>query len=212
MKVTDSFQLVLNTSDEQLMRLLQLQTGFASVCNAIAPFVSEQQCWNRVTLHHLKYKELRAKYPEMGSQMVCNAIYAVSKISKLVYQHPSSPYNIKALRGRKLPTVRFSDTCPVYFDSHTLSVNNQHLSMFTMDGRIKFELVLTPRQRELISVRKLQEITLSRGEDGKFMLSFYFERPEAVGYKSTVDLKADASCRSGQPISLPEYVGVEEPR
>lgn len=206
------FSVVLSVSADQHERLFKLQTAFAALCNDLAPFVSEQQCWNRVTLHHLKYKELRAKYPEMGSQMVCNAIYAVSKISRLVYQHPSSPYNIKALQNRKLPTVRFSDSCPVYFDSHTLTIANQQLSMFTMDGRIKFELVLTPQQRELISARKLQEITLSRGEDGKFMLSFYFEKPETTGPKTMVDLKADASCRPGQPTLLPEYVGVEEPQ
>ena len=204
------FSLVLNPTIEQHERLFKLQTAFAALCNELAPFVSDQQCWNRVTLHHLKYKEMRLKYPEMGSQMVCNAIYAVSKISRLVYQHPSSPYNIKALQGRKLPTVRFSDTCPVYFDSHTLTVTNQQLSMFTMDGRIKFELVLTPQQRELISGRKLLEITLSRGKDEKFMLSFYFEKPQAAKFVPAANLKFDANGGVRQSIGLPEYVGIEE--
>jgi len=205
-----NFSVTLQTAEEHYSSLLKLQTAFSFLCNDLAPFVSEQQCWNRVILHHLKYKELRAKYPEMGSQMVCNAIYAVSKISRLVYQHPSSPYNIKALQGRKLPTVRFSDTCPVYFDSHTLTVTNQQLSMFTMDGRIKFELVLTPQQRELISGRKLLEITLSRGEDEKFMLLFYFEKPQAAKFVPAANLKFDANGGVRQSIGLPEYVGIEE--
>jgi len=49
---------------------------------------------------------------QAGFAQVCNAIYSVSR------------------------------TCPVYFDRHTLSVKDDQLSMYTLDGRMLFALAL----------------------------------------------------------------------
>src|SRR5215212_4601664 len=81
----------LNASAAQVAQLLSLQKAFAEVCNALAPVVQQTRCWNRVTLHHLTYRQLREKFPAMGSQMVCNAIYSVSRTSRMLFQHPASP-------------------------------------------------------------------------------------------------------------------------
>ena len=64
--------------------------------------------------------------------MVCNAIYAVSRTSRLLFQHPDSPLNLIRLAGKPLPLVRFGDTNPVYFDRHTLGVKDGQLSMYTL--------------------------------------------------------------------------------
>ncbi|MBP6760924.1 MAG: hypothetical protein KA131_04020, partial [Thauera sp.] len=109
----------LNTTPEQKDRLLALQAAFARVCNTLAPIVRESRCWNRVALHHMTYRQLREQFPEIGSQMVCNAIYSVCRASRLVYQHPKSPFNLTRLGERPLPLLRFADSCPVYFDRHT---------------------------------------------------------------------------------------------
>ncbi len=203
------FSVTLDASENQHARLDKLQAAFAALCNELSPFVSEQHCWNRVTLHHLKYRELRANFPEMGSQMVCNAIYAVSKVSRLVYQHPASPYNIKKMVGRALPVIRFAGDCPVYFDSHTLTLTGQNLSMYTMDGRIKFELKLTVAQKEQLAHQKLTEITLSKGVEGRFMLTFYFNKADA----RDAEVAGVAIERNAKPVpnvlALPPYVGVE---
>ena len=83
-----SIRVPLNTSPEQFERLLALQSAFAEVCNVLAPEVQRSKVWNRVTLHHLHYRNLRAKFPALGSQMICNAIYAVSRTC-LLYTSPS---------------------------------------------------------------------------------------------------------------------------
>jgi hypothetical protein len=132
----------LNANAEQLVRLQALQAAFARVCNALAPTVQQTGVWNRVALHHLTYHKLRERFPELGSQMVCNAIYSVSRTSRIVFQHAQSPFNLNKLAGKPLPLLRFSDSCPVYFDRHTLSVKNGQLSMFTLDGRMRFALAL----------------------------------------------------------------------
>ena len=44
--------------------------------------------------------------------------------------------------GQVLPLLKFAASCPVYFDRHTLSLKPGQLSLYTMDGRMRFELAL----------------------------------------------------------------------
>ena len=167
-----TLRIPLNASPEQVQRLLALQLGFAKVCNALAPLVQQTGVWNRVALHHLAYRQLREQFPEMGSQMVCNAIYSVSRTARLVFQSPTSPFNLALLGDRGLPLLRFSDGCPVYFDRHTLSLKQGQLSMFTLDGRMRFQLALGAQDEERFHQHKLREIVLSRSAGGQYELAF----------------------------------------
>ena len=191
----------LNTTPEQLVRLQALQVAFARVCNALAPTVQQTRVWNRVALHHLTYRSLRVQFPEMGSQMVCNAIYSVSRTCRLVLQHPQSPFNLARLGGKPLPLLRFSETCPVYFDRHTLSVKAGQLSMYTLDGRMRFALALKPEDEATFNEKKLREIVLSARPEGGFQLSFLFSDGQQ-------DEPIEPAVDSGAEV--PEYVMIEE--
>ncbi|MGP1683875.1 MAG: hypothetical protein ACTS8S_16275, partial [Giesbergeria sp.] len=158
--------------------------------------------WNRVALHHLAYRQLREQFPEMGSQMVCNAIYSVSRTSRLVFQHPNSPFSLARLGDKPLPLLRFADSCPVYFDRHTLSVKAGQLSMFTLDGRMRFQLALGAKDEALFHAGKLREIVLARRADSVYELSFFLSDPDAPG--------ADPTPIPGADAEIPEYVMVEE--
>jgi hypothetical protein len=190
----------LNASAEQLAQLVNLQKAFAQVCNALAPVVQQTRCWNRVTLHHLTYRGLREKFPAMGSQMVCNAIYSVSRTSRMLFQHPASPFNISRLEGKSLPLLKFTDTCPVYFDRHTLSVKDGRLSMYTLDGRVRFDVALAHEHELAFKEKKLREVVLSQA-DGGYELRFRFAEPSAED-AAVVD--------SDHPAQIPEYVVIEE--
>ena len=193
-------RITLQTSLEQKQRLLALQQAFAQVCNALVPVVRESRCWNRVALHHMTYKSLREQFPALGSQMVCNAIYSVCRASRLVYQHPDSPYNLARLGDKPLPLLRFAVNCPVYFDRHTLSFKGGVLSLFTLDGRMRFQLTLQPEAELAFQTRKLREIVLSRRAEGEFELSFCLEA-------------ADEQSHVAEPVpagDLPEYLIVED--
>lgn len=213
----------LTTTPEQHARLLALQTAFAQVCNAMSPIVQQTRCWNRVALHHMVYKSLRTRFPAIGSQMVCNAIYSVSRTCRLVYQHPTSPFNLARLAGKPLPLLRFDQNCPVYFDRHTLSVKAGQLSMYTLDGRMRFELALKPEDEAKFHDMKLQEIVLSRRRDGPFELTFSFvdvvavdptavqtDVPELALTRSGVQEQAPNPSMVGVGMEIPEYVMVEE--
>lgn len=170
----NSLCVALDASPEQAERLRALQISFAQVCNALAPLVQQERCWNRVTLHHLSYKSLREKFPAIGSQMICNAIYSVSRTSRMVFQNPASPFHHTKMEGKPLPLLRFSDNSPVYFDRHTLSLKAGVLSMYTLGGRMRCELPLAPKDEVRFHQNKLREVVLSRRADGVFELLFTF--------------------------------------
>ena len=203
----------LNSSPEQFERLLALQAAFAEVCNVLAPEVQRSKVWNRVALHHLHYRNLRERFPALGSQMICNAIYAVSRTSRLVFQTPASPFSLAKLGAKPLPLLNFANSCPVYFDRHTLSIKGTQLSLFTLDGRMHFELTLPAEQLLLFKVAKLREISLTRRLDNLFELSFWLDTtvvPQIVVTSSAAVLAAlSAPLPEGSSSLIPDYVSVE---
>ncbi len=195
-------RITLTHTPEQFERLCVLQAEFARVCNELAPMVRDTRCWNRVALHHMAYKGLREQFPAMGSQMVCNAIYSVSRSSRLVYQHPTSPFNLARWGDKPLPLLRFLEVSPVYFDRHTLSVKDGRLSMYTLDGRMRFHLALGAEDEAAFHGSKLREIVLTREGGNTFVLSFWLGDAEA---SSGDGVQEDAA-----PGEIPEYLMVEE--
>jgi hypothetical protein len=179
--------------EDQEVRLARLQALFAAACNSITPIVREARCWNRVALHHLAYRKLRAEFPELGSQMACNAIYSVCRAARSVYQNPGSPWRSLVGENRPLPLLKFREDAPVYFDRHTLSLKAGRLSMFTLDGRMKFDADLSSGGVDIFLGQKLKEIILSKSQ-GVFKLNFSF---------GDMDLEdADA---------IPDHIIIEDP-
>lgn len=176
----------LNVSLAQRTRLEALQEVFAGACNLISPIVQETRCWNRVALHHMAYRVVRDALPELGSQMACNAIYSVSQAARQVYQAPASPFNLARLGTRPLPLLQFSSLAPVYFDRHTLSLRSGELSMFTLDGRMRFQLGLTGQQEARFNTNKLRQIVLTRNGD-YFVLEFEFHATGAASSRNAPD-------------------------
>lgn len=197
--MNSTLRILLNATPEQASRLAALQRVFAEACNLLTPVVRETRCWNRVALHHMTYRSLRERFPQLGSQMACNAIYSVSRTCRLVYQSPSSPFNLARLGTRPLPLVRLAPDSPVYFDRHTLSLKDGHLSMFTLDGRMRFEIDLPAAAVHRFREAKLHEIVLASHHPG-FSLTFVF----GAGNRKTAGASgADARI---PPRELPEYV------
>lgn len=186
----------LNANAEQSAQLVRLQTEFAAACNSVAPIAQQHRCWNRVALHHLSYRILRDQFPQLGSQMACNVIYSVARTYRTLLTLPQSPWNVALRGGAPLPSLRFANSVPVYFDRHTLSVKGNVLSMFTLDGRLRFEITVSDTDAARLADGRLREIVL-RNVQGAFALQFLFSdanRPEGAAVDS----------------DLPEYVLVTE--
>jgi hypothetical protein len=192
----------LNMSPEQAAKLRALQAVFAKACNSLSPLVQKTKVWNRVALHHMAYKPLREQFPQMGSQMACNAIYSVSRHSRMIFQSPTSPFNLAKLGEKPLPLLQFTDRAPVYFDRHTLSIKDGRLSMYTLDGRLHFNLGLSPEDERKFHQMKLRELALTRaGADrDRFELAFVFTEKD----------DAEQAPAGVSAAELPEYMLVEE--
>jgi hypothetical protein len=197
MKTTLRVQL--NASPDDAARLRELQAMFAQACNALAPVVQKTRVWNRVALHHMAYKQLREQFPQMGSQMVCNAIYSVSRHSRMIYQAPASPFNVARLGDKGLPLLQFDETCPVYFDRHTLSIKEGRLSMYTLDGRMHFQVDLGEENEANFRDKKLREVVLSRTTPDKFELAFVFSEKDAQDNAPSAEFG----------MHIPDYMMVE---
>ncbi|MBI5921881.1 MAG: hypothetical protein HY847_09520 [Betaproteobacteria bacterium] len=169
----------LAASPEQTASLADLQRVFADLCNVLSPIVRETHCWNRVGLHHLAYRVLRERFPQIGSQMICNAIYSVSRTSRIVYQKLDSPWNVGRRSNEPLPLIKYLANSPVYFDRHTLSLKNGRLSMYTLEGRLRFDINLSAEDEQRFHQEKLYEIVLTRKAKG-FQLAFFFSQTEDV--------------------------------
>lgn len=197
-------------TDEQLQRLQALQRAFARACNLLAPVVQQHRCWNRVVLHHLAYRQLRQAMPELGSQLACNAIYSVCRAARLVYQHPASPFHVQRLGQRPLPLLRFADSCPVYFDRHTLSLRRGGVSMFTLDGRLRFDLQLPEQLVQAFGRLRLREIVLTQSSPSAYSLTFTLvDSHESGADESQPDLRVQSQPADEGPAVWPAYLQVE---
>ncbi len=131
----------LEVTKEQSVLLRELQEAFVSACNQIVPFAVEQRCWNRVALHHLSYNRVRS-VSNLGSQMVCNAIFSVCK----------------AYKNRCLSKIHRNRS--VHFDKRTYSLKNNTLSLYTLQGRIRVEMKMGSFQQGYFSQGRPKEAEL----------------------------------------------------
>lgn len=196
----------LNAQPAQVERLAALQEAFAEVCNALAPLVQRSRVWNRVALHHMAYRDLRNRFPAIGSQMICNAIYSVSRTCRVIFQAPNSPFHLSRLGDRGLPLLRFTRQSPVYFDRHTLSLKDGQISMYTLDGRMRFQLALTAEYERAFLEKKLYEIVLQR-RGGQFCLTFTLEALKVQPMDADLEHRETTGASESD---LPEYVLIEE--
>jgi hypothetical protein len=203
-------RLPLPTTSDQVESLLDLQAIFAKACNATALVVRESRIWNRVALHHLIYRQLRTQFPTLGSQMACNAILAVSRTSRLAFQHPKSPFNVHRNTDKPLPILRFDNTAPVFFDRHTFSMRDGVASIFTPRGRIHAKLDLSEADRLHFKTHRLREIVLSLRKEQQFELSFWFLEAAMTDAPLPVNALPPSNISDDTPGMLPGYVTVEE--
>ena len=126
-----TISLRISLSPEQDTLLTRLQERFAQACTAASRVAAEQHCCNRVQLHHLCYYSLREQFPELGSQMACNAL------RKVAYAYKTLLANKPRLKKEESwPLLAFKPSTSVHFDKRTYAIKGHALSLFTTEGRI----------------------------------------------------------------------------
>lgn len=152
----------LTVPEEELKALIELQTIFSQACNFVADIASNAKEFNRVKLHHLSYYLLKQHYPQLGAQMSCNAIAKVSQA-------------FQASKGRR--KVTFKEGISVHFDKRTYSLKNNILSLFTLQGRIRLKLEISPYHQAYLSQGMMREAELVR-KGNRWFFNLVLDLPE----------------------------------
>lgn len=165
MKRTVSLKLTLSDYES----LSQMMHSFSKVCNAIVPFARENRCWNTVSLHHLCYYKIREKFPEIGSQMVCNAIRKVCASYKV----------LKIKKSEEVPLIVFKTTSSVHYCARTFSLKENALSLFTLNGRIKCSYKIGAHQERYLAQGKAKEGELIK-KGNRWFFNLVLDIPEVM--------------------------------
>ena len=166
----------LNVSSLQREALSELQEIFTEGCNQVAVVAALEKERNRVRLHHLCYRNLRQSLPKLGSQMCCNVI-------------GKTAHCLKALTRPK--QVLFKDGCSVHFDKRTYSLKQGVLSLFTLRGRIRIPLEISPYHKGFLDIGTPKEAELVR-KGKRWFFHLCLDLPDVIqahtGYGIGVDL------------------------
>jgi hypothetical protein len=139
----------LEVSAEQAAALSGLRSAYADACNALVPLAREHRLWNRVGLHRIGYRALR-NASALGSQMCCNAIFTVCKAYKAQKQRG------RTKKDAPVPQIRF-DRASVHFDKRTCALRGEHLSLYTLAGRITVSLRPGAHQQRILACGQPKE-------------------------------------------------------
>ena len=160
MKRTVSLRIL--ATPEQQKVLAELQNMFASACNYVVPVAIAERCSNRVKLHHHCYYGIREQFPELGSQMACNAVHQVVKAYKSLFS------NRPKLKKDSWPVIFFRKSSSVHFDKRTYSLRGKSLSLFTLQGRITVMLKTGAFQDMYLAKGQTKEAELVCKQKGWF--------------------------------------------
>ncbi|WP_205616985.1 RNA-guided endonuclease InsQ/TnpB family protein [Pelomicrobium methylotrophicum] len=160
-------------SAEQAKKLAELSYAFSQACNRLVPFVQAHRCWNRVALHHLAYYSIRDRFPALGSQMACNAIYRVAS----AYKALKSSKGIA--KGKPVPAISF-DRASVHFDHRTYSLRDCAVSLFTLNGRELVPFVCGKHQANLLASGSPKEAELVCRK-GQWYFNLVLDIPDVPG-------------------------------
>jgi IS605 OrfB family transposase len=158
------------TTQEQHELLLRTMESFNEACNYISDFAYYNQVFNKFKLQNHLYYEIRERFM-LSSQLAVRALAKVAesyKVDKKVL-HQFQPHGA------------------VIYDQRILSVNNDMVSILTLDGRIKTGIKY--RKGQNIDSRKGQTDLIYQNKE--FYLQIVVDQPEA------------------EPIDSEEFLGVD---
>ena len=170
-----TIQLKLKLTSSQSKALSELQELFSNACNEISHKAWEEKESNRFRLHHLCYYSVRSSFPQLGSQMACNAVAKVA-----------NGYKAK----KHTQQIEFRKTASVHFDKKTYSLKNGVLSLYTLQGRIQVSFESGTFQEEYLKKGKVTEAELMYKKTGWFF-NLVLDLPDPQPLKGETLLAVD---------------------
>ena len=108
----------------------------------------EKRLWQRFALHREAYYRIRAKVPELGAQLTCNAIRAVSAAYKSFLSN--NPKYVKN-KEEPFPKIIFKNV-GIHLDARTLtfSSDRKNATIFTTQKRVTVRLCPGNYQQDIL--------------------------------------------------------------
>ena len=139
--------------------LHEMRRLYGQACSLLVPIVladksRKQRLWQRFNLHKAAYPVVRAKVPEIGSQLACNVMRSVSSAFKSwISNHPDFSKN----KTKELPSISFSRPV-VHLDKNTITFfdNYSRATVFTPAGRVTVKLCPGGYQERLLAGLKAE--------------------------------------------------------
>lgn len=191
----------LDVTPEQMAALVAVRAAYADACNRLVAIVIEHRCWNLVALHKLAYTRLRNETP-LGSQMACNAIFAVCK----TYRAQKELGHIR--QDAPVPAIRF-DQGSVHYDTRTYTIKGDTVSLNTLNGRIVVPLMLGQHQHRLLQGGALKEAELVFRK-GKWFFNLVIESGDGEQVASGPVMGVDVGENNLAAISLGKVFGGDQ--
>ena len=145
-------------SPEDSVKLSETHALYRDACNFVVPIVcknKERRLWQRFSLHHEAYLQIRERFPALGAQLACNVIRSVSSAYKTeLANHPQQ------LKQMELKVIRFKNPS-VHLDKNTITYrDNNTVSLYTLKGRVEATLAPGDHQCFLLASGKRKESNL----------------------------------------------------
>ena len=165
-------------------KLQRTQALFRRACNLLVDIIREDtekklRLWQRYNLHHAGYYRVREAVPELGAQLVCNAVRAVSAAYKTLLSNNSKYAKDKKL---ELPKIVFKNV-GIHLDARTLTFSKDRTTatVFTSQKRVSVRLCPGTFQQDILSNGKWRECNLvykkgRKGTKGSWQLHIAVER------------------------------------
>lgn len=173
-------------SSDQHAMYMEAAKLYNRMWGSIVSWYDAHHTVNAIAAHKALYYNLRAKYPQLPAQFVCNALRdAAGAVRSWNSSHPRRKWSLRA--SRRKPTIRF--------DASTMSLRGNLLTLSSMHGRKRQRFLLSPTPAwfdERYPERRLQTAALVLDPDdltARLTLTFRIPKAEpAEGKVLGVDL------------------------
>lgn len=170
----------IETTAEDKLALDLTRENYTKSCNFLWPYAKTGRCSNYVKLHHAAYYDLKAEFPDLGSQHKCNVIRHVAGIAKAMHTQASKCKDEKKAQ-EMIDNVVFKNPC-IHLDANTITYDPE-MATATINvakkGRKENECT---RITVNLNVNDYQRQQLALGEVRESNLKWHYPHKGKPGY------------------------------
>jgi putative transposase len=133
-------QLKLKVTQEQHKVLLETLDQYKGCVDKVFEHGFKNHLTSGRALHDATYYDLRAKYPQLPSALVCAARVRATEALKAIKTRTKGKWDTEQPKAGRYPSIRYNSTC--------CAIGKDTFAIATTQGRIKLAIVTNPFVKE----------------------------------------------------------------